>query len=103
MQLELHPDAIAEAREARLWYADTPFERRPSIGVDPSRGLGLWTAAHASVLLTSEASNNAMILLDEGARRKPGYWRLRQRGESDLTRHRTARREAGTGVLRPSL
>ncbi len=95
LPIEFHPDAIAEAREAREWYADrsavaaTAFMAELDLAIDrisltPDR----WASyLHGTrrylmhrfpylVVYRTIADKLQVIALAHG-RRKPGYWRDR--------------------------
>ena len=96
MQLEMHPEAVAEARQARLWYA----ERSPDVAAkffgELERALGRiaesptrWPAKSGVckyvmrrfpfIVLFRVLDSSVEVIAVAHARRRPGYWADRLR------------------------
>jgi plasmid stabilization system protein ParE len=98
LPVELHPEALAEAREARLWYAqrdpsaaerfmaelDRAIER---VALSPTRwpahlhGTRRYLMRRFPYLLVYRVKGDAIeVLACQHGRRRPGYWRDRLAG-----------------------
>lgn len=94
MQLELHPDAVAEARDARLWYAErspdaaaaflAEFDRALArIEEAPMRwpvksGVRRYVLRRFPFLIVYRVLESQVeVIAVTHARRRPGYWKSR--------------------------
>ena len=96
MQLELHPDATIEAREARLWYAERSAEAATRFFLELERALDLiaetpmrWPVRSGVrkyvmhrfpfVIFFRVRDPKVEVIAVAHARRRPRYWKDRLR------------------------
>ena len=96
MQLEMHPEAVAEAREARLWYADRSPDAAAKFFGELERALDRiaeapkrWPAKSGVrkyvmrrfpfLVLFRVLDAKVEVIAVAHARRRPGYWADRLR------------------------
>jgi plasmid stabilization system protein ParE len=94
LQLEVHPEAIAEAREARLWYAERSADAADAFMVELDLALDRIVEAPMRWPVRSGARRYVMrrfpfvvvyrivgstveVVAVAHGRRKPGYWKSR--------------------------
>lgn len=99
MQLELHPEATSEAREARLWYAERSSEAATRFFLELERALDLIAESPSRwpvragvrkyvmrrfpfVIVFRVHDSTVEVLAIAHARRRPGYWKERARGRA---------------------
>lgn len=95
--VDIHPDAIAEGREARRWYRSKSVEAEESFRREIERAIGLigttpgtWPRYLAGTrrfilrtfpysLIYRERGALVLVVAVAHAKRRPGYWRSRLR------------------------
>jgi plasmid stabilization system protein ParE len=94
MRLELHPEAIADAREARLWYAERSPDAADAFMSELDRALASiaeapmrWPVKAGArryvmrrfpfVLVYRVSGSIVEVVAVAHGRRRPGYWKSR--------------------------